>query len=414
MQLINENNDGAAYYNFRVSVRLSKGSTYYIVVDQHGSKVGKVTLNILKDATGLTGSYYIKNVGNLKYVDIEGPTTQEWVHQWDAHLDMQEKWSLIRQADGYYVIRSEYGKKYYIGVESTTTTTDNIKLYSTISDNTKWKIYKSKSEEMVLEPKTAAGKILYAPNNTTGAQLQLINYSYKSSDKDKWKIQEVGDYVSKINSYFDSGFTVFYGYTSEESIEMINACMEEVCEKYYELFKLRILYDSAEYYKSAIDTCKGTTSSANIDTLCSHSGDSHTQLENVLLNFESDYPGSNIHSNILWSCHLINTPAFEGDTTTNRSHARRNIVLMFDRNEGINIQSRLAKKLMHELAHQFGVKDHYHDEDEYGNCINEAICTECDVAPRSKQCIMFNPDCNVICKDCKEDIISHLNSHHKK
>ena len=195
---------------------------------------------------------------------------------------------------------------------------------------------------------------------------------------------------------------------------MINACMEEVCEKYYELFKLRILYDSAEYYKSAIDTCKGTTSSANIDTLCSHSGDSHTQLENVRLNFESDYPGSNVHSNILWTCHLINTPAFEGDTTTNRSVSTGNTVFIFDRNEGINIQSRLTKKLMHELAHQFGAKDHYHDEDEYGNCINEAICTECDVAPRSEQCIMFNPDCNVICKDCKEDIISHLNSHHKK
>ncbi|MBQ8729901.1 MAG: hypothetical protein IJY81_01740 [Lachnospiraceae bacterium] len=188
--------------------------------------------------------------------------------------------------------------------------------------------------------------------------------------------------------------------------------MEEVCEQYYKLFKLRILYDSAEYYKSAIDTCKGTTSSANIDTLCSHSGDSHTQLKNVRSNFESDYPGSNIHSNILWSCHLINTPAFEGDTTTNRSHARRNIVLMFDRNEGINIQSRLAKTLMHELAYQFGAKDHYHDVVN-GVCKNRATCSRCDVNPRSKQCIMFNPDYDTICKDCQEDIRSHLNSHHE-
>ena len=192
---------------------------------------------------------------------------------------------------------------------------------------------------------------------------------------------------------------------------MINACMEEVCEQYYKLFKLRILYDSAEYYKSAIDTCKGTTSSANIDTLCSHSGDSHTQLENVLLNFESDYPGSNIHSNILWSCHLINTPAFEGDTTTNRSHARRNIVLMLDRNEGINIQSRLAKKLMHEMAHKFGAKDHYHDVVN-GVCENADICTTCSKNKRDEKCIMFNPACNDICKDCQNDIISHLESHH--
>ena len=74
--------------------------------------------------------------------------------------------------------------------------------------------------------------------------------------------------------------------------------------------------------------------------------------------------------------------------------------------------------LMHELNHQYGASDHYHEEDAYGNCLRPDICSQCNGAhARPATCIMNDSsiDINaytVICSDCWNEIITHLNANH--
>ena len=78
--------------------------------------------------------------------------------------------------------------------------------------------------------------------------------------------------------------------------------------------------------------------------------------------------------------------------------------------------------LMHELNHQYGARDHYHelrDKEDDGSCKFKDICTECGINPRSESCIMYDSriditNNDVICDECQNDILAHLNEHHIK
>ena len=72
---------------------------------------------------------------------------------------------------------------------------------------------------------------------------------------------------------------------------------------------------------------------------------------------------------------------------------------------------------MHEMNHQFDVSDHYHDV--VNNvCQNREFCSTCGLDARDSNCIMNKSDSisinnnDVLCDDCKEEMISHLESHH--
>lgn len=195
LTLVGTNDNSAGNSNFRLTATLTAGHTYYIVGGQSGQKTGSYVLHLLKTATVSDAIYYIKNVGTSKYIDIVGPVAQEWVHQWTAHTGLQEKWTFQRQTDGYYTIQSQYGNRYYIGISSTATGENNIKLYSGISDNTKWKIFELSSGQLILEPKTAVGKLLYAPNSNTGTVLQLSAMGLTTAIRNKWRIAYVSAFL---------------------------------------------------------------------------------------------------------------------------------------------------------------------------------------------------------------------------
>lgn len=187
--LINSNDDGAGELNSRVVATLSAGQTYYLVATQHATKTGTYDLNVRMAPNIPTDSYSLRNKGTALFVDIHGPNAQEWVHQWSYSRGAQSRWTITKQSDGYYTIRSKYGNQYYVGVSETTTGTNNIKLYASISDNTRWKIYAKSSGELFIEPKTAPGKVLYSPNNTEGTELRLAWMGANVSNRNIWKIE---------------------------------------------------------------------------------------------------------------------------------------------------------------------------------------------------------------------------------
>ena len=189
LDIIDDDDDGSSGLNFRLTATLTAGQTYYIAVGHAPFDLGYYGFNILMPITVPTGIYHLRNVQSTHFVDIHGPTAQEFVHQWTMSGGKQQQWVFVQQANGYYTIQSEYGNKYYIGISSTSTHLNNVKLYSEVSDATLWNVYVSSSSELILEPKTAMGKALYAPNTSSGLELQLNWMCSENNSLDRWKIE---------------------------------------------------------------------------------------------------------------------------------------------------------------------------------------------------------------------------------
>lgn len=78
---------------------------------------------------------------------------------------------------------------------------------------------------------------------------------------------------------------------------------------------------------------------------------------------------------------------------------------------------------MHELNHQYGAPDHYHElrvENDTSTCIHKDNCSVCGDLKRSKTCIMDQVyDINdiqygdIVCYGCRGDIMRHLAEHHQ-
>jgi len=420
LTLVGGDDDTAGNHNFRLVASLTAGQSYYISAGHFSTNTGTYMLSVLKSGTLPTGNYFLRNNGTLKYMDIDGPSAQEWIHQWTAHTSLQERWTFQKLSDGYYTIRSLYGSKYYVGISTTSTGVDNIKLYSSISDETKWKIYELSSNHVVLEPKKAVGKTLYVPNASTGTELQLSLMSSVVGNRNQWTAVNIGAYYAQVYSHFDDGYSVYYGETRTDSINRLNGYLSEIAARYYALFGLTILFDGASYYNSPIDVCKGTVTSSNINTLCTHSGTIHTERSNVISSFNSHFSGSNTITNVLWSDHRITSTATNGTINYNRSCSSGTSIIMIERSS-TSVRDRDSKSvLMHELNHQYGARDHYHelaDSSDPTSCKFKDICSECGTNPRPSSCIMnlgrvdiSNSD--VICSDCQTDILSHLAGHH--
>lgn len=78
--------------------------------------------------------------------------------------------------------------------------------------------------------------------------------------------------------------------------------------------------------------------------------------------------------------------------------------------------------MFHELNHQYGAPDHYHDEIEVDGemvCRNEGLCSECGTEPTKRLgwCVMGIEEEAagklLICDECYEEIMLHLISHHE-
>lgn len=194
LNYLDDDDDGAGNYNFKLTVSLKKDTIYYLAAGHHGTNTGNYSLYVLKSPALSTGAYRFKNVSSSRYMDIDGPGKQQQVHQWDRHEGMQERWVIEKQSDGYYTIRSQYDQKKYVGAENASIGVDNINLYSSISDKTRWKIYTNYSGELFLIPKSATRLVVYAPNNNNNTELQL-DYLGNNNTRSKWKAEQLKDAI---------------------------------------------------------------------------------------------------------------------------------------------------------------------------------------------------------------------------
>ena len=200
-QLLTSNDNYGTGYDFKRTITLTQNTQYFIVVDNISSTVGSYNVILLKPASIENRFYRLQNVGTSQYLDIHGPNAQELVHQWTTSTGEQQKWLIQKHPDGYYTIRSQYGDNKYVGISNANTGVNNIVLLDEISDYSRWNVYVTHANKYIFEPKMALGNSLYAPNNSTGTEMQLTQTS-KGGNKELWSLIDY-DYPGLTFSAFD-------------------------------------------------------------------------------------------------------------------------------------------------------------------------------------------------------------------
>jgi len=263
------------------------------------------------------------------------------------------------------------------------------------------------------------------PGNTPS-----VSYDFTTSDP-----------LSIVNNLFDLGYPGYYGDFNSSfatSIGEINGYMSAVARRYEALFAgmttttaqgINVNVDfkvkdtsSATYYYSQIDEWKNKNH-LGIDAL--HGGSpSFTSHSNMVSSFSSGFlnqpghPGNRINTINYWSGHKIHYAGTRYNRAWSQVH---NCYLIRRETLSDPLYRELASKsiLMHELGHQYGAPDHYHNDDGPCDACAAGICSNgLGVSnPRPKTCVMYkeNQDISlstILCDGCKADIRSHLLSDH--
>lgn len=351
-----------------------------------------------------------------------------WAYTGEAH----QCWRIISVSNGYYKILSlKSGKA--ITVQSNYENSNNKALvqsnFNEGNDRQLWKITQSSNGGFIIRPKSGeaystdwcmAAKNSW-PMPWNGRNVIQGDYVSNTSYFDEWIISPV-IFNLTVNSYYDNGYSVRYGETNSQSVAKIEGYMSAISNRYNELLNLTVYTNSPTYYSSPIDICKGTVTSSNINTLCSHSGTIHTDRSEVISDFKNHYIGNNITTNLLWSNHKIKSVATNGTVNYNRSVSSGYCIFVINNFSTSSRPIDSKSVTMHELNHQMSAPDHYHelaDLSDPASCKFKSICSVCGVNPRPSSCVMNNPygldisSSDVICDGCKCDMLLHLVNHHK-
>lgn len=264
----------------------------------------------------------------------------------------------------------------------------------------------------------------------------------------KWRLVK----SIRVDAYYDAGFKVRYGNNSDStSNNRILQIVEQSKELFHEVFGLYHINIAAGYKQSYCDVCKGTVTSNNFNTRCSHTtsytaAGNHTYWHNVIERFTTmgRLPSTYDKKRVL----------FVGNQTYLENGNASGLSASFPPTHGADVQgymaimkiysdtyydSRQGMVYAHELAHQYNAPDHYcslyKDANGKEKCRNAAYCSHPEHTSdsgnkqcRSEYCIMDNIGgeggtqyyykgsidkwssySDVFCSYCKADIEAAIN-----
>lgn len=375
LTLLKTNDDDAGNRNFRLSVTLTEGHTYYLICGQYNLRTGSYLTYVYKTASINSGTYYLRNVGSSRYIDIHGPYEEVYVHQWIAHTGLQEKWIIQKLADGYYTIRSQFQNRYYMGISTQETDKNNIELFAEISDVTKWKIYEQPSGQIILEPKTAPGKLLYTPNYDIGTELQLSLMGAPVYNTNKWEV--LNNVISYVN-YYDSSFV---GTTLISKISVANRFADLVYSKYYNIGMY--MDGAATQYATIIDSCLRDPNAPCTNDMCGDGCAVHHHKNGLVISNQiyNDLRENN-HIYVLWTNRDYHTYCNQDEGNHETVgwiavvYGDRPVIQFMTIAGDANVQlACMALNLVHETAHTLLMDDVYdnegHDLDYATECVME-------------------------------------------
>lgn len=419
------------------------------------------------------GEYYILNSTKQMFITPQGQSQDAGTRQLlsSTVTDMKIQCYRFRLfSNGYYTIQNVKSGK-YLGVDSTASGSD-LKQYAIYdSDRHYFKLERNASGSYRIVPKANEGSgLAIGGDYGLGGIINSVGLKATSASNVNfdWVISET-KYEVTIAPYFDRAFAQRYGNGNDFVAKgVLEELFEEVSEFFKTEFKVRLKVREAQSYVSEPDKCKYGRNVPLLDDLpCpknprspseEHSCPNAEQLYNrvlnagigdLFLNGESgnctsrrnleaafyldhivDTLGTDIH--IMFTGHkLYNDEIDEGNEDDekdgmikecNRSYSMsfEKCIFIQELPEISNYINETKYTLEHEISHQFGAIDHYHEgpkEDEDGNkiiCKNAPYCSVCcdgGTQCRPLICKMCNDYVGMYCRECRQDIINYLGSH---
>lgn len=399
--------------------------------------------------------YILENKSTGRYMDLQGPSMSNGapVQQWDFHTGDQAQFKFTLVAANTYWIQSVYSGK-YLSVPDASTVSGTVVCQNVLTDfpHNKWVITKTGSGAYRISPLHMPNYAIAVPSTAdqNGTDLVQQAYTADSNYRDEWYIKP-SDYFVTVNVYFDAAFFVRYGNNDIQNIIILFSNMEEiVCAMTQEQFHLTVIFSEPQLYLSVADRCKISRGvgviSSTIDQPCPdnpvlrgsatgnicdnhESGADCTERYKSFSEFYSheEHKGTETEISALFIGNALYSDEAEGENPklANRSYAyypEHQIYGMCLQNiRYTSLQQYLEEGsfvVLHEIMHQFGVKDHYHEENDNGVCKNKQYgCSECGTPKRPPNCLMKTQDPNkvresILCDSCKQEMLMHLADHH--
>ena len=381
-------------------------------------------------------TYYIQNAATNKYMDVEGPSTAEgaYIQQWGFSTAEQKRWLLFPEPGGYYTIYSMYSDL-CVGVTSSSQTA--IKQYSSENDYTKWYFHETEDGRYAIANKawSSVMKVIAAPSDTggNGADLTLTTYTGDTSLRDEWKIYE-NNYYLIIDNRYDEGYNVRFSTSTQTASEAIQLYNEQLQTIYLRIFGLATTYTVQKDISSA-DECvldrDGSINGNNIlqELVCSHgSTDETSHSTRTAIRNSMEVFGSCTETVVAWTGHILpgNPPSVFFSTCEIVMTPNGLIYYVSATSEYCNstqstIYNNSILALLHEVSHSLGTRDHYCTQTSTQACDQRY----CDIhqynRPQVRTCVMgyyYNlniattPDSDLICNECRQRIIEHLELYH--
>lgn len=277
-----------------------------------------------------------------------------------------------------------------------------------------WYIIKNSDGTYTFVPENDTSKALTTEIITAIDQINVRAASSSSTGgTQKWNLFKM-EHLINVEAYYDAGFKIRYGNNSSgTSNYRIFQIVEQSKKLFSELFGLYHINTANGYAQSYCDICKGTVTSNNFNTRCSHvssytAAGNHTYWHNVIERFTTmgRLPSTYDKKRVL----------FVGNQTYLENGNASGLSASYPPTHGADVQgymaimkiysdtyydSRQGMIYAHELAHQYNAPDHYcslyKDANGKEKCRNAAYCSHPEHTSdsgnkqcRSEYCIMDN------------------------
>lgn len=404
----------------------TKGDTGFVTFNSVYSSDNPptITVNYREDISLSNGQYYIRNIETGEYLDVSDINDNVMLNKlnrtegqvWDVSLNSKNDGYLLKNIEKSLLSNSKC-------LLDTDRSNGDTKADLWNECNGSWvnfRIIKNKDKTYRIMCKY--GELYRALTSTIDGETnekKCIFRKYNKSNSQKWLFEKAKVY--NVNNYYDKAFKIRYTNSSLSSDEGINLTNSLIKKHFMNEFDIVIINNTPTFFSSLPDECKLKRglqiNNDTINQLCP-GGEGHnpscTDWYELYHPFINMYPGNDKKVSVLWTGNKLET---------NRSYTSYNHGIILQELLDISEfkRSRISV-LTHELSHQLGAPDHYHEILSDGTCRGGNICSICGINPRPSYCIMNDgwmndiasrDSSNVWCEQCKKQISDHINEIYK-
>ena len=311
-----------------------------------------------------------------------------------------------------------------IGVDSANTAL--IKQYAAQNNYTLWRIDRTPSGNLTFKCKVSenASSVLTVPSsNSIGTNLNQVAYTDDTSYGDEWIVYKC-NYIYYVNHYYDQGYVARFSSIDSNVEGLLETYQDDVAERFLHLFGIEVIPTYTQY-SSPPDICKtsqfGGVYWDNLADACPHDP---THLTRTVV-WQSLANGTELSTVVIWTGHILQNNPTSVSVSTNQvvmtPHHTTRSNDSFNNKSAEEVEKQSIYTLFHELSHQLGTDDHYCYAGEGQAACTSPTCDKCALGlmyirsclmGRRNTNLLYQPNSNILCNDCKNIIVQHINNHH--